>query len=79
VNRGEYDAAERELQLVIQKSGSDQSERRAKANAYYGLAAVRANRGNTEGALRELGMALALVPGYPDALRMRTALTGGVR
>jgi tetratricopeptide (TPR) repeat protein len=77
VNRGEYDAAERELTIVIRKSGDDQAERRTSANAHYGLAALRANRGDRQGALKELDQALALAPGYPDALRMRSALTGG--
>ena len=79
VNRGEFESAERELNQVLQKSGDDQSERRTKANAHYGLAALRANRGDTQGALKELDDALALAPGYPDALRMRNVLIGGAR
>jgi tetratricopeptide (TPR) repeat protein len=77
VNRGEYDTAERELNIVIEKSGSDQAERRTAANAHYGLAALRANHGDTKRALKELDLALSLAPGYADALRMRSALTGG--
>jgi tetratricopeptide (TPR) repeat protein len=76
VNRGEYDSAQGELAVVLQKSGDDQSERQVKATAHYGLAAVRVNRGDIPGALAELGKALELAPGYPDALRMRQAITG---
>jgi tetratricopeptide (TPR) repeat protein len=76
VNRGEYDDARRELTVVLQKSDNDQSERQVKATAHYGLAALQANRGDVNGALRELGDALELVPGYPDALRMREAISG---
>jgi len=79
VNRGDYDAARRELNLVLKNAGDEQPDRQVKATAHYGLAALRANRGDTEGALRELGDALELVPGYPDALRLRAAISGGAR
>ena len=76
VNRGEYDDARRELTVVLQKSDNNQSERQVRATAHYGLAALRANRKDVTGALRELDDALALVPGYPDAEHMRAAITG---
>lgn len=76
VNRDENDDARRELTMVLQQSGNDQSERQVKATAHYGLAALEMNRGDIEGALKELGDALELAPGYPDALRMREAITG---
>jgi tetratricopeptide (TPR) repeat protein len=74
VNRGENENAQRELSLVLQQSSDDTSARQVKATAHYGLAALRANRGDITGAVGELDDALKLVPGYPDALRMRQAI-----
>jgi tetratricopeptide (TPR) repeat protein len=80
VNRGEFDNAQRELEAVEQNAGNDASEVRARANAHYGLAALRANRGDTHGALAELDEALRLVPGYSEAMRMRaTLIASGAR
>jgi tetratricopeptide (TPR) repeat protein len=74
VNRGEFDSAQRELEAVEQNAGNDASEIRARANARYGLAALRANKGDLHGALGELDEALRLVPRYSDAIRMRASL-----
>lgn len=76
VNGGAYDLALRELTIVIRQSGNEAGDRQIKATAHYGIAALCANRGDREGALKELAAALALVPVYADALRMREALTG---
>jgi tetratricopeptide (TPR) repeat protein len=74
VNRGEFVSAQAELEAAEQSAGNDPSEVVTRANARYGLAALRANRGDLHGALTEIDAALQLVPGYSDALQMRASL-----
>jgi Tfp pilus assembly protein PilF len=45
-----------------------------RANAYYGLAAAYANRGELDPARQNIDEAIRLVPDYRDALQLREGL-----
>ncbi len=67
---GRYEEALRELRIAVQ-TAPDTAELR------YHLAAVYAKLGQKDDALVELEKALALKPGYGEALKLRKELTGG--
>jgi tetratricopeptide (TPR) repeat protein len=73
VNAGNFDEAITHLNRVLELIG-DRGDGAEKANAFYGLAAAYANKGDLSEALRWVDKALALHPGYPDALNLRNAL-----
>jgi tetratricopeptide (TPR) repeat protein len=74
VNAGRYRDGEEYLRTVVQKAGSSAEDLRMKANALYGLGAAAFNRGDRAAAARAVEEALQLMPGYPDALRLRAAV-----
>lgn len=59
---------------MLQKAGSSADDLRMKANALYGLGAAAFNSNDRDAAARAVDEALKLVPGYPDALRLRAAV-----
>ncbi len=63
----------RQLEQVLALTGNGR-EVQVRANAYYGLAAAYANRGELDPARRNIDEALRLVPDYRDALQLREAL-----
>lgn len=71
VNAGRIGAGLKELQEVLRLTGPSPADRQIRANAHYGIAAAHANTGNLTQALREIDKALALVPEYADAIRLR--------
>ena len=71
---GRYDEALEQLQRVVRQARSGSDELRMKANALYGIGAVWANRGDAVQAMAAVDQALALVPQYADALRLKEAL-----
>ncbi len=73
VNAGNPDEAIRQLRQVLALTGNGR-EVQVRANAYYGLAAAYANRGEMDPARRNLDEALRLVPDYRDALQLREGL-----
>ena len=77
VNAGRYAEGEGHLRVVVQRAGTAAEQVRLKANAFYGLGAAAANRGEVDLALAAVEQALALQPGYPDAVRLRAALQQG--
>lgn len=77
VNNGRYEEAMEHLQRVVQRAGSTGQELHMKANALYGIGAAWANRGDPRQAMAAVDQALALEPGYPDAIRLKEALLQG--
>jgi tetratricopeptide (TPR) repeat protein len=73
VNAGDPDEAIRQLEQVLALTGYG-GEVQVRANAYYGLAAAYANRGEMKTARRNIDEALRLVPDYRDALQLRENL-----
>ena len=78
VNNGDYAAAGEELQYV-QRQSAKTGEVRMQAMAWYGLAALEANRGELQRALDNVANALTLMPNYPDALRLQSAIATRMR
>ncbi len=74
VNAGRSDEGVGHLQHVVRRAGSSAEDLRMKANALYGLGAAAFNRNDRAAATRAVEDALRLVPGYPDALRLRAAV-----
>lgn len=74
VNNGSYAEALEHLQRVVQRAGSTGQELHMKANAWYGIGAAWANRGDPRQAMAALDQALALEPQYADALRLKETL-----
>lgn len=76
VNAGRFGEGEALLLQVVREAGPAPEEQRMKANALYGLGAAAANQGDLPKAMEAIGQALAIAPGYPDALRLRAAISG---
>jgi tetratricopeptide (TPR) repeat protein len=73
VNAGNPDEAIRQLNQVLALTGSG-GDVQVRANAYYGLAAACANRGEMDLAERNVDEALRLMPDYRDARQLRDRL-----
>jgi tetratricopeptide (TPR) repeat protein len=78
VNKGDYAAAGEELRFV-QRQSAKSGEVRLQAMAWYGLAALDANRGELKTAMESAATALTLMPNYPDALRLQAAIATRMR
>lgn len=74
VNAGRLAEGEGHLRIVTERAGSTQEDLRMKANALYGLGAAAFNRGDATAAEEAVGQALAIAPGYADALRLQAAI-----
>ncbi len=73
VNLSDYDGAIAQLEGLTVRS-APQNDRMITATACYGLGAAYANKGDLRRALEMLDRALALMPGYADAERLRTQI-----
>lgn len=73
VNAGNPDEAIRQLERVLVLTGGGRDVQ-VRANAFYGLAAAYANRGEMALAKHNVDEALRLMPDYRDALRLREGL-----
>jgi tetratricopeptide (TPR) repeat protein len=73
VNLSDFDGAIAQLEGLTVRSAA-QNDRTITATACYGLGAAYANKGDRRKALEMLDRALALMPGYPDAERLRTQI-----
>lgn len=73
VNGGEFDEGIRELKRVLDLAGT-RGPSDLRAQALYGLAAAYANKGEFQTALSSVDQALSMIPGYADALRLRSSI-----
>jgi tetratricopeptide (TPR) repeat protein len=70
VNLSDFDGAIAQLEGLAVRSAPE-NDRKVTATACYGLGAAYANKGDLRKALEKLEMALAIMPGYADAERLR--------
>jgi tetratricopeptide (TPR) repeat protein len=76
VNAGRYTEGEEHLRYVVQHAHGAPEDLRMRANALYGLGAGALNRGDAAAAMKAVTEALAVAPGYPDALRLQATIRG---
>ena len=79
VNAGRYDEAQRQLQAVLIASSVGADSTNFRAAAFYGLAAIAANRDSIPFALGLLDQSLHLAPGYKAALDLRSQIQHDIR
>ena len=78
INLGKFDQAISELEAALSLSSAGQPAD-TRANIYYGLAGAYANKREFDKALRYLDESLKLVPNYPSALTLRSAILSSPR
>jgi tetratricopeptide (TPR) repeat protein len=72
-NMGEFESAEEHLKRALQLTG-DQGIPALRGRIYYGLAAVRANKGDFNKAHSLLDESLRILPSFQPALQLRHQL-----